>query len=241
MPSAELGMYIYLFREIRKNDQETENSAIVPMKEILQRKKKNILTLYGQTTIFAFETAFFFFGIFVIIGFANGQLFWFFPIMQAAGGIAHLWASPELRRFYFPGILDWMTQLSINVSTPRNHSMPEITDNASPSSISSVHSATPRPCLSSNSRVVGHFSKVPARFSVNPYNNTSASAPTVQSVPSTHLEELRGWQRLGHPTVHQNIFVLSYHNEYARTENSQASNSNQVNVPIEPCLPRVDC
>ena len=75
MPSAELGMYIYLFREIRKNDQETENAAIVPMKEILQRKKKNILTLYGQTIIFAFEMALGFIGIFVIIGIANGQLY----------------------------------------------------------------------------------------------------------------------------------------------------------------------
>ena len=245
IPSAEFGMYIYLFREIRKNDQETENAAIVPMKEILQRKQKNILTLNGQTIIFAFEIALGIFAIFVIFGIARAHVFWLLPIIQACGGITHLWASPELRRFYFPCILDWMTQLSIKVSTQRNLSIPEIRDNASQASLSSVprdHSATPRPCLSSNSRVVGHFSKVPARFSVNPYNNTSASAPTVQSVPSTHLEELRGWQRLGHPTVHQNIFFLRYHNEYARTENSQASNStNQVNVPIEPCLPRVDC
>ena len=75
MPSAELGMFIYLFREIRKNDQETENSAIVPMKEILQRKKKNILTLYGQTIIFAFEMALGIFAIFVIFGIAKGNLF----------------------------------------------------------------------------------------------------------------------------------------------------------------------
>ena len=108
IPFVELCIYINLFYHISKNDQKTKKLGLLPKETIFQRRKRNIITLSGQTFTFVIECGYGFIVLYLaIFEFLDNDLSLQPSItiaMSAAMSIAHFWACPELRRFYFPSI-----------------------------------------------------------------------------------------------------------------------------------------
>ena len=107
MPCVELGMYVYLYQHLSDNDRKIEERGGLPKEEIFRRRKRNILTLYGQSFAFCIEAGFGFF-FFMIQTRHNMDEFFMEPILvlviSTVISVAQFWSSPDLKRFYFPNM-----------------------------------------------------------------------------------------------------------------------------------------
>ena len=107
IPFVELGIYIDLFWHLNDHDKETEQNGLMPREAINQRRRRNIVTLSGQAFAFCIEAGFgFIISMMYLIpdDILDASLHPILSIMlTTATAVAHFMASPELRRFYFPG------------------------------------------------------------------------------------------------------------------------------------------
>lgn len=101
----ELVIYIRIFIMLKKHNERTLLQNLLPSKDIHQRQEKNVLTLKGQAYVFVLGFIFFLFMFMALsnpwIKFPQGSYSCGLVVISALGTFTRIWASPELRRFYF--------------------------------------------------------------------------------------------------------------------------------------------
>ena len=101
---TELVIYIILFKDLAKHNEELKkkNSLGLSMDKLLERRRKNVITLFGQSLSFGIELIGIIIAVYAIR--VNGSTNISFPVMRvilsASLVISYFVASPELKRFY---------------------------------------------------------------------------------------------------------------------------------------------
>ena len=97
---GELLIYARIYWSLNKNDQKMVKSKHITKEAFNQRRHKNVITLRGQSMLFAFEI-----GLGIIVGLSfGGTLSAGFmgaaiSVFSTLSGMAQLWCSHELRRY----------------------------------------------------------------------------------------------------------------------------------------------
>ena len=101
----ELVIYIRIFIMLKKHNERFLLQNLLPRKDIRQRQEKNVTTLKGQVYVFVVGCIYFFFMSMALsnpwIKFPQGSHSCGLVVVSALGTLTRIWASPELRRFYF--------------------------------------------------------------------------------------------------------------------------------------------
>ena len=119
-PFAEMCIYVYIFNFLNENDQQIGQKGILPKSDITKRRRKNIITLYGQVIIFGIEI--WGIGIAIMVNSALGNIIDeslqtpLAIVFSSASAIAHFLASPELKRFYSPDFPSYLMEFLPSIS-----------------------------------------------------------------------------------------------------------------------------
>ena len=97
---GELLIYGRIYWSLNKNDQKMVKSKHITKEAFNQRKKKNVITLRGQSMLFAFELALGILGMLSLRGtLSAGLMAIATSVFSTMSGMAQLWCSHELRRY----------------------------------------------------------------------------------------------------------------------------------------------
>ena len=97
---GELLIYARIYWSLNKNDQKMVKSKHITKEAFNQRKKKNVITLRGQSMLFAFELALGILGMLSLRGtLSAGLMAIATSVFSTMSGMAQLWCSHELRRY----------------------------------------------------------------------------------------------------------------------------------------------